>query len=97
MDRAYIDYEKLEEMTQRGVVYVTKMKKNLKYNILNDTMYQLPKGLMEVRIQHVTFTKQLKEKAIIHHARIITYVDENFPAVNKKTANYSNLTTDRNH
>lgn len=76
MDRAYIDYEKLEEMTQRGVVYVTKMKKNLKYNILNDTMYQLPNGLMEVRIQHVTFTKQLKEKAIIHHARIITYVDE---------------------
>ena len=30
MDRAYIDYEKLEEMTQRGVVYVTKMKKKLK-------------------------------------------------------------------
>ena len=76
MDRAYIDYEKLEEMTQRGVVYVTKMKKNLKYNILNDTMYQLPNGLMEVRIQHVTFTKQLKEKEFIHHSRIITYVDE---------------------
>lgn len=76
MDRAYIDYEKLEEMTQREVVYVTKMKKNLKYNILNDTMYQLPDGLMEVRIQHVTFTKHLKEKEIIHHSRIITYVDE---------------------
>lgn len=27
MDRAYIDYEKFEQMTQRGVIYVTKMKK----------------------------------------------------------------------
>src|SRR5574344_1530112 len=36
MDRAYIDYEKLEEMTQRGVLYVTKMKKNLKYDISDD-------------------------------------------------------------
>lgn len=25
MDRAYINYEKFEEMTQRGVIYVTKM------------------------------------------------------------------------
>jgi IS4 transposase len=76
MDRAYIDYEKLEEMTQRGVLYVTKMKKNLKYRVLGDTMYQTPDGLMEVRIQQVSFTKHLKEKDIIHHARIITYVDE---------------------
>ena len=30
MDRAYIDYEKLETLTQREVMYVTKMKKNLK-------------------------------------------------------------------
>ena len=34
MDRAYIDYEKFEQLTQRGVIYVTKMKKNLKYTIL---------------------------------------------------------------
>ncbi len=51
MDRAYIDYEKFEQLTQRGVTYVTKMKKNLKYKILSDTMYQTPDGLMEVRIQ----------------------------------------------
>jgi IS4 transposase len=76
MDRAYIDYEKLEEMTRRGVLYVTKMKKNLKYNISSDTRYQTPNGLMEVRIQHVSFTKHLKEKDIIHNSRIITYVDE---------------------
>lgn len=27
MDRAYINYEKFEELTQRGVIYVTKMKR----------------------------------------------------------------------
>ena len=76
MDRAYIDYEKLETLTQREVLYVTKMKKNLKYNIIEDCMYQTDKGLMEVRIQNVTFSKMLKDGTImIHHARIITYVD----------------------
>ena len=76
MDRAYIDYEKLEELTQRGVLYVTKMKKNLKYSIMEDCMYQTTDGLMEVRIQHVTFSKVLKGgEILIHHARIITYAD----------------------
>jgi hypothetical protein len=76
MDRAYIDYEKFEQMTQRGIIYATKMKKNLKYSILSDTMYQTPEGLMEVRIQQVTFNKQMKnEETLTHRARIITYVD----------------------
>ena len=77
MDRAYIDYQKLEQMTQREVIYVTKMKKNLKYSIQSDTMYQTPEGLMEVRIQQVIFTKELNNGEILtHKARIITYVDE---------------------
>lgn len=38
MDRAYIDYEKLEILTQKDVLYVTKMKKDLKYNIIEDCM-----------------------------------------------------------
>lgn len=77
MDRAYIDYEKFEQMTQRGVVYVTKMKRNLKFNILSDTMYQTPNGLMEARIQQVTFFKQLRTgETLTHQARVITYVDE---------------------
>ena len=77
IDRAYIDYKKFEELTKRGVVYVTKMKKNLRYAILSDTMYQTPEGLMEVRKQHITFTKELKEKGtVIHHGRIIMYADE---------------------
>ena len=40
MDRAYIDYAKFQQLTERGVIYVTKMKKNLKYSVLSDTMYQ---------------------------------------------------------
>ena len=76
MDRAYIDYEKFQQLTERGVVYVTKMKKSLKYTLLGDTMYQTSDGLMEVRLQHVVLTKQLKGgETIRHEARIITYCD----------------------
>ncbi len=76
MDRAYIDYEKFEELTQKGVIYVTKMKKSLNYSVISDTMYQTPDGLMEVRIQHITFTKKISGGGtIIHNARIITHVD----------------------
>lgn len=77
MDRAYINYEKFEELTERGVIYVTKMKKGLVYSISNDTMYQTPDGLTQVRVQEVLFTKTLKEgEKIEHRARIVTYVDE---------------------
>lgn len=77
MDRAYIDYEKFRQLTERGVIYVTKMKKSLKYSIQSDAMYQTPDGLMEVRVQHVEFEKKKKDGEVIRHeARIITYVDE---------------------
>ena len=76
IDRAYIDYDKLDELTHRGVVYVTKMKKNLKYTVNKDTIYVNGDGLMAFRTQHVTFKKKVKAKEeISHHARIITYVD----------------------
>ena len=76
MDRAYIDYEKFEQLTEKQVVYVTKMKKSLKYEILGDTIYQTPEGVMEVRVQEVRFTKKKQGgETIVHNARIITYVD----------------------
>lgn len=76
IDRAYIDYGKFEELTERGVVYVTKMKKNLCYDTLNDAMMQNEMGQMVYRVQHVAFSKHIKEgDDIVHHARIITYVD----------------------
>lgn len=55
---------------------MTKMKRNLKYSVLEECMYQTTEGFMEVRIQHVTFSKELKGgKTLTHHARIITYAD----------------------
>lgn len=76
MDRAYIDYEKFEQLTEKQVIYVTKMKKSLRYEILGDTIYQTPEGVMEVRVQEVRFTKKKQSgETIVHNARIITYVD----------------------
>ena len=76
MDRAYIDYEKFEQLTEKQVIYVTKMKKSLRYEILGDTIYQTPEGVMEVRVQEVRFTKKKQGgETIVHNARIITYVD----------------------
>ena len=70
-DRAYINYAKFEELTDRGVVYVNKMKKNLNYEVLVDCMHQNPQGVMEYREQVVVFRKD----DINHIARVITYVD----------------------
>ena len=76
MDRAYIDYEKFEQLTKNQVIYVTKMKKSLKYEILSDTIYQAPEGVMEVRVQEVKFTKKKQDgETLTHYARIITYMD----------------------
>ena len=71
LDRAYINYEKFEGLTERNVTYVTKMKKGLKYDVLVDCMDMNPDDLMEYREQVVVFRKD----GINHIARIITYVD----------------------
>ena len=71
MDRAYVDYAKFEDLTERNVVYVTKLKKNLVYEILADCMDMNADGEMEDREQVVVFRKD----GISHIARIITYVD----------------------
>lgn len=77
MDRAYIDYDKMEELSRREVIYVTKMKKRMRNVLWEDIMYQNLKGQMETRIQHVTFIKEQPDGSYIrHHARVITYVDE---------------------
>lgn len=71
LDRAYINYEKFEELTDRGVTYVTKMKKNLRYELLFDFMEITPEGKMEYRERIVVFRKG----DVNHIARMITYVD----------------------
>lgn len=86
MDRAYIDYQKFEELTQRGVVYVTKMKSNLIYETLSDIRYMNEKGQMVWREEVVLFKKKVKEgKDILHKARIITYVNMKNPKKPKVT------------
>ena len=76
MDRAYVDIKKFQELTKRGVVYVTKMKKNLTYELVEDKMYMDDNGLMEYREKHVKFVKKMMDgEDIVHNARIITYVD----------------------
>lgn len=62
MDRAYIDYAKFEQMTRRGIVYVTKMKSGLNYEVLKDEMIQTTEGLMQVCIQDVVLTKKSQSR-----------------------------------
>ena len=76
VDRAYIDYGKFEDLTRMGVVYVTKMKAGLTYEVTSDVMFMDKTRGMALRIQHVTFTKEKDGEQIVHHARIVTYADE---------------------
>ena len=77
LDRAYIDYGKFEELTKRGIVYVTKMKSGLSYEVVSDVMFMDQTKGMAMRIQNVTFTKKEKNgEIIVHHAHIVTYADE---------------------
>ncbi len=71
MNRAYVNYEKFEELTDRNVVYVTKKKKSLRYETQVDCMEMNTEGKMEYREQVVVFRKG----TVNHIARIITYVD----------------------
>ena len=71
MDRAYVNYEKFEELTDRNVVYVTKKKKSLRYETQVDCMEMNTEGKMKYREQVVVFRKG----TVNHIAHIITYVD----------------------
>lgn len=69
IDRAYIDYVEFERLTQSGVYYVSKMKKNLVYKTLEDTMTVNSEGKVTLREKIVLF----KKKDTIHKSRIIEY------------------------
>ena len=73
IDRAYLDYEQLERLTQEGVYYVSKMKSNLTYKTLEATTYVNPEGLVTFREKIVLFTKSTKEGIIEHRSRIVEY------------------------
>mgnify|MGYP004449115025 FL=1 len=72
MDRAYINYAKFETLTERNVVYVTKMKTGLTYEPMLNCLNVAPDGQVEYKEEVVVFRKD----DINHIARIVTYVDE---------------------
>ncbi len=57
MDRAYIDYAQFQRLTEEGVCYVTKMKKNLRYEELSSVSYVSPDGLVTHTDKRIVFQK----------------------------------------
>ena len=57
MDRGYVDIAQFQRLTEEGVCYVTKMKKNLKYEVLESVMYVNIEGL----VAHITKKYVLQE------------------------------------
>ena len=57
MDRGYVDIEQLQRLTEEGVCYVTKMKKNLKYEVLESVTHVNAEGLVTHINQKVLFTR----------------------------------------
>jgi len=65
IDRAYIDIAQFQRLTEEGVCYVTKMKKNLNYEVLSSVTYVNPEGLVTFKDQRVRFER----KGLEHEAR----------------------------
>ncbi|MFR9547045.1 MAG: IS4 family transposase [Rikenellaceae bacterium] len=57
VDRAYIDIAEFERLSEEGVCYVTKMKKNLKFEVLKSTTYVSADGLVTHKDQNIIFER----------------------------------------
>ena len=71
-DNPYIDIAQFQRLTEEGVCYVTKMKKNLKYEVLESVTYVNPKGLVTHIDQKVLFTRG----ELTHYARRVEIFEE---------------------
>ena len=71
MDRAYIDYKVFEQFTQQGVFYVTKMKKNLRYEKQSGHILINEQGLAVLSDHRILFRKEDTS----HQSRRIEYWD----------------------
>lgn len=85
MDRGYIDIAQFQRLTEEGVCYVTKMKKSLKYEVLESTTYINSKGLVSYIDQKVQFTR----KELIHEARRVEIFYEKKKPVVLLTNNFA--------
>ena len=65
MDRAYVDYAQFQRLTEEGVCYVTKVKKNLTYKELYSVTYVSPDWL----VTHIDKKILFEKREIRHEAR----------------------------
>lgn len=72
IDRAYIDYKFFEQLTEQGVFYVTKMKKNQRFVLQQSCFRVNPQGLVVLNDAFVEFSKE----EIRHTSRKIEYWEE---------------------
>ncbi|WP_319505522.1 transposase [Bacteroides graminisolvens] len=84
MDRGYIDIAQFQGLTEKGVCYVTKMKRNLKYEVLESITYVNPQGLVTHIDQKVSFTRN----ELTHEARRVAIFDNKKKAVVLLTNNF---------
>lgn len=78
-DKGYVDYGQYERLSQAGITYVTKLKKNAKYEgleeveipdnadfgIIKDEVIMLRKGVLEHRCRRIAYWEESKEKLIV--------------------------------
>ena len=84
MDRGYVDVAQFQRLTEEGVCYVTKMKKNLKYEELESITYVNPQGLVTHIDKKVRFTRG----ELIHEARRVEIFYETKKPVVPLTNNF---------
>ena len=61
IDRAYIDYAQFQRLTEEGVCYVTKMKKNLKYRVLSSIAYVSRMDWLPTKTKGYLFSRYLEQ------------------------------------
>ena len=84
MDRGYIDIAQFQRLTEEGVCYVTKMKKNLKYEVLESVTYVNPNGL----VTHIDQRVRFKRGELLHEARKVEIFEEKKKSVTLLTNNF---------
>lgn len=84
IDRAYIDIAQFQRLTDEGVCYVTKMKKNLNYEVLESVNYVNSDGL----VTHIDQKIRFYRKDLVHDARKVVLLDEKKKPVTLLTNNF---------
>lgn len=84
IDRAYIDYEAFERMSAAGTYYVTKMKKNLTYKVLESRFVMNKHGQATYHESVVEFSKD----EIRHKARLVEHWNEDGKRIILLTNNF---------